>query len=166
MLWLAGVTAIETSAGALTVSIVESDTPPNVAVIVVVPSATDVASPAPLMVAIPADDEVHVAKLVRFCVAVGLDNVPVAVNCCVVPRAMTGLSGVTAIEVTADVVSWVCPITLPNAAVIVVVPVAEAAVTSPGVSSKAATVLSEESHITKLERFCLAPFCNVPVAKS
>ncbi|HZW93196.1 MAG TPA: hypothetical protein VFF64_09615, partial [Candidatus Eremiobacteraceae bacterium] len=70
---------------------------PDLAVMVALPGATAVASPALLIVATAAFDEVQVAVLVRFCV-VPLLYVPVAVNCCVYPAATEGVAGVTAIE--------------------------------------------------------------------
>ncbi len=60
-----GVTAIETSAGGVTVSAAVPDMPPEVAVIVVVPVATVVARPVPLIVAFASTDDVHVALPVR-----------------------------------------------------------------------------------------------------
>ena len=41
--------------------------------------------------------DAHVTWLVRFCVLLSL-YVPVAVNCCVVPFAIDGFAGVTAID--------------------------------------------------------------------
>ncbi len=53
-------------------------------------------------------------------------KVPVAVNCCVVPRAIAGLAGVTAIDTRAAAVtvSVVEPETEPEVAVMVVDPAA------------------------------------------
>ncbi len=72
MLGLAGVTAIETSDAAVTVSVVEPEMPPDTAVIVVEPVATEVARPlepaALLIVATPVLEELQVADAVRFCV--------------------------------------------------------------------------------------------------
>jgi hypothetical protein len=69
MLGLVGVTARETSVAGVTVRVVEADTPPEVALIVVEPVSTEVASPfepaALLMVAIPVDEELHVTDAVR-----------------------------------------------------------------------------------------------------
>ena len=55
-------------------------------------------------------------------------KVPVAVNCCVAPRRCDGFAGVTAIDcrVAAVTVSTVEPVTPPNVALIVEVPVATA----------------------------------------
>jgi hypothetical protein len=71
MLGLAGVTVMDTSVAAVTVSVVDPDILPDVAVIVVEPAATEVASPlepaALLMVATPAVDDFQVTPVVRFC---------------------------------------------------------------------------------------------------
>ena len=56
--------------------------------------------------------DAHVTWPVRFCVVLSL-NVPVAVNCCVIPFAIDGLAGVTAIDCSAAAVtvSTVEPVT-------------------------------------------------------
>ena len=64
----AGVTAIDTRVGAPTVRLVEPETDPDVAVMDVLPAATPVARPAPLIVPVDGRDDVHVALVVRFCV--------------------------------------------------------------------------------------------------
>lgn len=94
----AGVTAIEVNVTA-TANTVAPLTVPEVAVIVVVPAATPVASPAVLIVATAAADELQVAELVRFWVLPSL-KVPVAVNCWVAPLEIDGFAGVTAIELS------------------------------------------------------------------
>jgi hypothetical protein len=63
-----GVTAIEVSTAAVTVSAADPWIVPDVAVIVAVPFATLVANPPLLTVVTAVADEVHVAALVRFCV--------------------------------------------------------------------------------------------------
>ena len=72
MLGLVGVTAMDTSVAEVTVSVVDPDLLPDVAVIVVEPAAAAVASPlepaALLMVATPVLDEFQVTDAVRFCV--------------------------------------------------------------------------------------------------
>ena len=98
MLGVAGVTAIDWRVAALTVSTVEPVMPLSVAEIDEVPAATPVANPAALMVATAVVAEAQVTWLVMFCVELS-ENVPVAVNCSVVPDTMLGLAGVTAIEV-------------------------------------------------------------------
>jgi len=83
MFGLDGVIATETSVAGVTVSVVDPDRVPDVAVIVVEPAATGVTSPleaaALLMVATDVDDELQVTVVVRFCVEPS-EYVPVAVN--------------------------------------------------------------------------------------
>jgi hypothetical protein len=64
----AGVTAIETKLGAVTVSVVEPLNDPELAVIVLVPCASVFANPALLIVAMVLADDVHVAVEVSCCV--------------------------------------------------------------------------------------------------
>jgi len=118
-----GLIAIDTSAVGVTVSSVELLTVPEVAVMFAVPIATLCASPPLLIVAVEGVSEDHVAVPVRFCVLLSV-NVPVAVNCWLVPFAIDGAAGVTAIETsTAEVtVSVVDPLTEPVVAVIAAVP--------------------------------------------
>jgi hypothetical protein len=72
MFGLAGETSMETSVAGVIVSVVDPDMPPLVAVIVVVPAVTEVASPcepaALLMAATPAADELQATAVVRFCI--------------------------------------------------------------------------------------------------
>ena len=113
---MAGVTAIDTKVGAVTVSPVEPLIPPEVAWIVVLPAATPVANPPLVIVAAAVFVEVQVAALVRFKVLVSL-YVPVAVNCCVAPLAIEALAGVTVIETSSAVtVSVVEPLIDPEVA--------------------------------------------------
>ncbi len=89
MLVLAGVTVMDKSVAGVTVRVVEDEMLPAVAVMLVVPAATGVAIPlepaALLIVAIKAADEFQVTDEVRSCVLLS-EKLPVAVNCCVVPR--------------------------------------------------------------------------------
>jgi len=84
MLGVVGVIARETSVAGVTVSVVDPDRVPDVAVIVVEPVAIGVTSPiepaALLIAATDVDDELQVTVVVRFCVE-PLEYVPVAVNC-------------------------------------------------------------------------------------
>jgi hypothetical protein len=70
MLEFAGVTAIDTSAGGLTVRVVEPEMPPDAAVIIAEPTDADEACPsepvALLMAATDTFDELHVTDVVRF----------------------------------------------------------------------------------------------------
>ena len=61
-------TAIEVSTAPVTVNAAEPLMAPDLAVMVALPEVTVVASPALLIVATAAFDEVQVAVLVRFCV--------------------------------------------------------------------------------------------------
>jgi len=119
----AGLIAIDTSTAAVTVSTVDPLTLPALAVIVAVPIPTPLASPALLIVAVATVSDVQLAVLVRSCWLPSL-NVPVAVNCCIVPFASEGAAGVTANDTsTAEVtLSVVEPFTVPTLAVIVATP--------------------------------------------
>jgi hypothetical protein len=124
ILGFAGLTVIETKCAVETVSVVEPLTDPKAAVMVLFPVATLVARPRALIVATADEDELQSTDAVRSCVLESL-NVPVAVNCFVVPTAMLPLAGVTTIEtsVAAVTVSDAVPLTDPEVAVIVAVPV-------------------------------------------
>src|ERR1019366_4744196 len=109
-----GVTAIDTSTAAVTVSVVEPVMLPSVALMLEAPFATLVASPAALIVATLGPDELHAAVLVRVCVLPSL-YVPVAVNCCVVPAPIEASPA----AVTVTVVE---PVMLPSVALMLEVP--------------------------------------------
>lgn len=108
--WLAGETVIETSVAELTAKVTEPSVPPRLAVIVLLPALAPVAKPAGEIPATLAFDEPQMAIPVKFCVLPSV-NVPVAVNCSVVPVAICGFAGETAIEasVAAVTVSVVLP---------------------------------------------------------
>lgn len=95
------------------------------------------------------------------------ENVPVAVNCSVVPVTMVGLAGVTAMDTSvADVTVRVAePVTLPETAVILTVPGA-AVVTSPVELTVAADV-DDELQLVEVDvvRSCWLPSEYVPVAE-
>jgi hypothetical protein len=151
----AGVTAIEINTAAVTVNVAEPVAVPEVAVIVVLPGITLVASPL-LTVAIVAAEDVQVAVLVRFCV-VPLLYVPVAVNCCFSPAGIDGDAGVTAIDVStaAVTVNVAAPWMVPDVAVIVAVPFAMLVANPPLLT--VATAVADEVHIDTLFRFCVVP---------
>ena len=94
----AGVTAMDRN-GLATVRVVVPLTAPEVAVIVVLPTAMAIAAPETLMVATAVLDDSQFAVAVRFFVVPSL-YIPVAVNCWVVPKPMDGLEGVAVIEVS------------------------------------------------------------------
>jgi hypothetical protein len=162
MLELAGATAMDTRMAGVTVSVVVPLILPDVAVIVADPVATEVASPldppALLTVATPVSDELQVADAVKSWVVLS-EYVPVAVNCCFVPRAMLGLVGVTAMDtrMAGVTVSVVVPLILPDVAVIVADPVATevASPLDPSALLTVATLVSEELQITDAVTSCL-----------
>jgi hypothetical protein len=160
---LAGVTAIDWSAAAVTVNPVEPEMLPSVAEMVTGPGATAVAKPVLLIVAQVVSDEAQVTWLVKFSVDPS-DNVPVAVNCSVSPTARLVLAGVTAIDwsAAAVIVRPVDPEMVPSVAEIVTGPGATA-VASPALLI-VAQVVSDEAHVTWLVKFSVDPSDNVPVA--
>jgi hypothetical protein len=111
-----------------------------------------------LIVATPVLDELQVAEAVKSCVVL-FENVPVAVNCRVVPLAIEGLIGVTAIDasVAAVTVREVEPDILPDFAVTVVEPVATEVVNplKPAALLIVATPVLDELQVTAAVRFCV-----------
>ena len=83
---------------------------PDVAVMAEVPGARVEAKPEELIVATLAVDEFQVTVPLKFCVLAS-EYVPVAVNCCVRPLVIAGLSGVTAMETSVGA-GVACPPTL------------------------------------------------------
>lgn len=96
MLEFVGVTPIETRVAALTLREELPVTPPELAVILVLPVPTAVAKPEELTEATLAADEDHVTE-VNNCVLPS-SKLPTALNCSVVPTAIEGVAGLTAIE--------------------------------------------------------------------
>ncbi len=84
MLGLVGVISRETSVAGVTVSVIDPDVEPDVAVIIVEPMAAEVAIPSePAVLLIPAtdgDEELQTTSDVRSRVEPS-ENVPVAINC-------------------------------------------------------------------------------------
>ena len=68
----AGATAIDCNTGAVTVRIVEPETAPSVALIVLVPTVIPLARPPALIVAVAGVPEPHVTDAVMFCVVESL----------------------------------------------------------------------------------------------
>lgn len=60
-----GVTVMETILGAVTVTLVVCDMPPNVAEMFVDPAATAVSNPLASMVAVAVEEELHATRAVR-----------------------------------------------------------------------------------------------------
>lgn len=163
-----GVTAIETSRAEVTARVVEPAMPDpgSVALIVVVPVPSAVASPR-VAAAFDTDateplEEAHVTLAVTSWV-VAFVYVPMAVNCVVVPSGMDGSAGVTAIdtscaEVTVSVVDPEIPLAA-SVALITVVPSATA-VASPAEADAfemEAVVGADDSHVTDAVRSWVVP---------
>ena len=92
---------VEPMPPAVTLSVVNAEVLPNTAVIVVVPTETEVATPlepaALLIVATDISDEVQVTDVVRSFVEWS-EYEPVAANCLFVPIEMLGFGGATVID--------------------------------------------------------------------
>jgi len=130
--------------GTGTVKVVVPEIVPKVAVIVVVPPPTAAAFPVVRsMVATDVLDELQDTDVVRSWVIVVPDNVPVAVNCWVVPVISVGFVGLIDMAASVVTVKVVVPEIVPDVALIVVVPAATA-VTLPLVGSMVATDVSDE----------------------
>ncbi len=140
------------------VSVTEPVAPLNEALIEVEPAVVPAAaSPDASMVATAAIDDDQTAHLVKSCIA-PFSRVPRAANCCVVPGAMLGGGdGVTLKSEIEETVSVADPVIPPEAAVMTVEPVVEAAVASPWLSTVAIPV-SDELHAAEEERFCFVLF--------
>jgi hypothetical protein len=171
MLGLDGVIARDTSVAGVTASVALADMLPDVAVIVVEPTATGVVSPFEpavlLMAATDVADELQVTVVVRFCVDPS-EYVPVAVNCWVVPSAMLGLDGVITRDtsVAGVTVSVALADMLPDVAVIVVEPAATGVASpfEPVVLPIVATDVADELQVTDAVRSWVVLSENVPVA--
>jgi hypothetical protein len=163
MLVVVGETEIETRVAAVTVSCAAGVevTPENKAVMSVVPVPFDSTSPnepeALPTVATDGDDELQSEKVVRFWVDPPV-SVPTAINCREVPSAMLALAGVTAIDVTAEDVSDVVPVTVSRSAVIIIEPVVEDTVLARPVTEMVTIAASDELQVTNEVRSCVAPF--------
>ena len=169
----AGVTAIDTSPPGVIFNVAVLEViPEKLAVIVVVPSARDVASPFEpdvlLMVATLSFDEVQVADDDISCVVWSV-KVPMAINCWVFPSAMLWFFGVTAIDAkTAGVTVSAAEgdVTPENSAVISAEPTATD-VASPfelDVLLIVAMPVSDESQVANVVRFCTVLSASVPEA--
>jgi hypothetical protein len=118
------------------------------------PAATPVARPVPEIVATDVFEELQVTELVMTPVLES-EYVPVAVNCCVAAIAIAGFAGVTAIDVSvaAVTVRIVEPVTVPDVARIVDVPV-PTPFARPAFEIVATPVV-RETHATELVMFCV-----------
>lgn len=94
---IAGVTAMETRLAGTTVRLVDPLMDPDAAEIFAFPIAMLVASPAVEITATVDVSELQVTEAEMSCVLPS-EYVPVAANCFVVPAAMDGFDGVTAMD--------------------------------------------------------------------
>ena len=120
---IAGVTAMETRTAGVTVRVVEPVIEPEVAVTLVLPNPTLLATPCELTVAMPEFVVLQVAEVVRSNVLPSV-YVPVTFKACVVPSANEEFAGVMTREtkVGCVTVTVVEPLMDPEAAVTVAVP--------------------------------------------
>jgi hypothetical protein len=143
-----GVTATKERVG-VTVRVAVLWTPLRVAVTVVEPAATAVATPDALIVATVGFELVQVAVVVTFPVVPSL-YVAVAANCWVAPTAMLAVAGVTAIEVTvateAGTVRVAALLLMPLTVAVTVVDPVVSAVASPA-ALMVATAWFEDTHV-------------------
>src|ERR1700675_3491394 len=159
----AGTTFNPITTGGVTVRLAVPVKDPAVALIVAGPTARATAAPLRLTLAIAGPADVHLTAFVRFCTLPSL-YVPVAVNCCVSPAAIEALAGVTATEArTGEVtVNLDVPCTVPEAAVIVVLP------TIKPLARPAALIVAtggaDELHVTNELKSCVLPSVCVAVA--
>jgi len=113
-----------------------------------------------LIVATAGFEEDQLTDVVKFCVLPSV-NVPVAVNCWLVPRAIAELVGVTAIvtSTAGPTVSVVEPLIVPKVAVMVDEPMATLCA-SPWLGTlllMVALVVEEELHVTWVVMFAVLP---------
>ncbi len=159
---------MDTNSGGVTVNVAVFDlTPDKPAVTVVVPSATDVASPVELMVATADLDEAQVTNDDMSCTEPS-EKVPMAVNCCVLPRGINDAAGVMVIDVsTAGVTERVADeLTESNVALMSVVPVLTE-VASPLVAASlliVATDWFDDDQVAHVVKLCTVLSARVPAA--
>lgn|SRR5579871_1313150 len=153
---------METKLAGVTITAVEVEVVFRVAVIVALPELTACRSPELLMVAL-ADDELQVTDAVKSWVVLSL-NVPIAVSWWDVPAASERLCGVTTTPTSEAGVILIAadPCTWPSVALTVAFP-CPLAVAFPELSTDT-TAEFEELHVIELERSCVLPSVNAPVA--
>lgn len=162
----AGLKASEVKVAFVTVRTAKAETFPERAVIVDWPAVRPCARPlvgiVVLMLATDSAEEDQVTVEVTSPV-VPSAKVPLALNCCVVCAAMTGLGGSTAIETSGAVVTdnVVLPLIPPEVALIMTDPI-PFPVATPALT--VATVESEELHVADVVKSWLLPLLYVPIA--
>ena len=161
---LTGVTVRETSVAAVTVSVVDAESEPDVPVMMVLPGLTlEARPPVGVILATVATEELQVALRSRVLPS---SNKPVAVNCCAVVRAIeesVGLVEIPTRDAGVTVRTVDCE-TDPKVAVIVVVP--GPTLTARPVLLIAATLGTEEFQLTESVMSCVVLSENLPEAKN
>jgi hypothetical protein len=167
-----GVTTMDSSTTGVTVNVVEAEMVPDVALMVVEPTPSDVASPfVPAVLLIVATDgkvEFHVTDDVRFCSELS-ENFPIARNCWVFPRAMLGFVGVTVrdVSVAAVTISVAGPeVTLVKDDVMEAVPTLTAVALpfEPAALLMVATPELDVVQVARVVKVWIFPSASVPVA--
>jgi len=121
------------------------------------------------MVATDASEDIHVADDVKFCVEES-EYVPVALNCCFVPRETLAAPGLTVIDISVSSVTFSVAVPVfpetGSTAVIVVSPAANemANPLEPAALLTVATAMSEDVHVTDDVKSCVVRFKYIPVA--
>ncbi len=160
IVFVAGVTAIDVSVALVTVSVAVPDMELEAAVIVVVPAAKPIAVPfvgtISLTVATLVEDEVQLTLLVTSFILPSA-KVPMAVKEVAVVAAIDFVAGLTAMPVKggAGTVSVVDPLTLPDLAVMVVVPAAT--VVANPLALMVAVAAVEDVHVAEAVKSLLVP---------
>jgi hypothetical protein len=160
MIGFIGATAIDERV--FTARTVEPVTP-RVALMVVEPAATAVASPCEVMVEMPLFEELQATHVVKSWAEPSAKN-PVAVNCRFVPATALGLAGDTVMDTGPCTVAVVVPETPAKVALMVVEP-SEAETATPA-ELIAATVVLDEFHVTSDVISWVTVFDNVAVAEN
>lgn len=163
MVGFAGVIASDTRTGGTTLTPVDPMTLPDVAMIFALPTLTACARPELPIVIVAGTLELQVTDDVRLLELPSL-KFPSALNCCDVPFGSDAPIGLTAIEskIAELTVSFVEPLMLPDAALMVVLPWAIAVANPPALI--VATAAVEEVQVTALVTSCMLPSLKVPAA--
>lgn len=166
----AGRTAIDLRSMALTVAVTVLLIAPEVAVTVNDPMSLPVARPLTVIEATLAGEALHTTVPVMSCIELS-ENVPVAVNCCTVPRGISAANGVTLMEVRVALVTVRTALweTDPELVVMLAV-IVEVPVVNPMASPSAPCTLMlttdgfDEVQVTRPVAFSVVPLVSVPVA--
>jgi hypothetical protein len=174
----AGATVMDTSSTGVIVKVALSEViPEKLAVIVVVPSEWDVASPFEpdvlLIVATPESKEFQVTNDVKSCLELSV-NVPVAMNCWVCPRAILAMLWFAGVVTLIDLSTSLVTVSVAedegtesNVAVMMAVPTSTAVASpfEPDVSLTVATAVLDVAQVTNDVTSCVLQLPDkVPMA--